>query len=69
MGSCRGAGALTICVPAPMRFKKRPSAFNACVGAELKGKTYAKPKPGMGGKRDARIQSAFTTAAKKCKTK
>ena len=44
----------------------RASAFNACVGAALKGKTYSKPAPGMGGQRDARIQSAFTSAAKSC---
>lgn len=44
----------------------RASAFNACVGAALKGKTYSKPAAGMGGQRDARIQSAFTSAAKSC---
>lgn len=44
----------------------RPSAFNACVGAALKGKTYSKPAPGMGGQNDARIQSAFTNAVRGC---
>jgi len=44
----------------------RPSAFNACIGAALKGKTYSKPPPGMGGQRDARIQSAFSSAARSC---
>ena len=44
----------------------RPSAFNACIGAVLKGKTYAKPAPGMGGQRDVRIQSAFTSAVHQC---
>lgn len=44
----------------------RPSAFNACVGAALRGQKYAKPAPGMGGQKDARIQSAFTAAARQC---
>ena len=44
----------------------RPSAFNACIGAALKGKKYSKPAAGMGGQRDARIQSAFTSAARTC---
>jgi len=44
----------------------RPSAFNACIGAQLKGKTYATPAPGMGGQNDARIQGAFTAAARSC---
>jgi hypothetical protein len=47
----------------------RPSAFNACVGAHLKGKEYAKPAAGTGGQKDKRIQSAFTTAVHACKTK
>ena len=44
----------------------RPSAFNACIGAALKGKSYSKPPVGMGGQQDKRIQSAFTSAAKSC---
>jgi hypothetical protein len=44
----------------------RPSGFNACVGAQLKKKTYATPAPGMGGMNDKRIQNAFTAAAKSC---
>lgn len=44
----------------------RPSAFNACIGAQLKGKTYATPSPGMGGQKDVRIQGAFTSAVKSC---
>jgi len=44
----------------------RPSAFNACIGAQLKEKRYPTPAPGMGGQRDVRIQSAFTTAARSC---
>ncbi len=43
-----------------------PSAFNACVGSQLKNKSYATPAPGMGGKNDARIRGAFTSAAKSC---
>lgn len=44
----------------------RPSAFNACIGAALKGKTYSTPTPGTGGQRDVRIQNAFTSAAQSC---
>jgi len=44
----------------------RPSAFNACVGGALKGKTYPRPPVGMGGQQDKRIQSAFTSAVKGC---
>ena len=67
MGSRRGMGRLTVTVPSPMRFKKRASAFNACVGAALRGQSYSKPAPGMGGRRDKRIQSAFISAVNSCK--
>lgn len=44
----------------------RPSAFNACIGAALKGKKYKKPAVGMGGQQDKRIQGAFTSAVRTC---
>lgn len=66
MGSRRGMGALAITVPSPMRFVKRPSAFNSCVGARLRDQRYPTPAPGLGGKRDQRIQSAFTQAVRAC---
>ena len=44
----------------------RPSAFNACIGAALRGQRYSKPPVGMGGQQDKRIQDAFTSAAKQC---
>ena len=44
----------------------RPSAFNACIGAALKGKEYSKPPVGTGGQQDKRIQGAFTSAARSC---
>ena len=47
----------------------RPSAFNACIGAELKDKKYPKPAPGMGGQKDKRIQAAFTSAVHTCAAK
>ena len=47
----------------------RASAFNACIGAVLKGQKYATPAPGMGGQKDKRIQSAFTSAARSCSRK
>ena len=47
----------------------RASAFNACIGAALRGKKYPKPAPGMGGQRDTRIQGAFSAAARTCSGK
>jgi hypothetical protein len=47
----------------------RSSAFNACIGAALKEKRYPTPAPGMGGQKDARIQSAFTSAVHSCSGK
>lgn len=44
----------------------RASAFNACIGGQLKKKTYSKPPVGMGGQNDKRIQDAFTSAARSC---
>lgn len=44
----------------------RPSGFNACVGAALKGKTYAKPPAGQGGRHNKQVRSAFIAAAKSC---
>ena len=67
MGSRRGMGRLTVTVPSPMRFVKRASAFNACVGAKLKGQEYSRPPKGTGGRRDKRIQNAFKTAVQSCK--
>ena len=45
----------------------RPSAFNACVGAQLRGKTYAKPPVGMGGRHNKAVQSAFIQASNSCR--
>ena len=69
MGSRRGMGRLTVTVPSPMRFKKRSSRYNACIGAQLKGKSYAKPPVGMGGRRNKAVQSAFISAVNSCKGK
>ena len=45
----------------------RPSAFNACIGAELRDKKYSKPPKGTGGQQDKRIQAAFIAAVQTCK--
>ncbi len=45
----------------------RPSGFNACVGAALKGKKYAKPPVGQGGRHNKAVQGAFTAAVNGCK--
>jgi len=44
----------------------RPSGFNACIGAALKGKRYSTPPVGTGGQQDKRIQTAFTSAVHAC---
>jgi hypothetical protein len=44
----------------------RPSAKNACIGAALKGKTYAKPPQGMGGRNNKAVHQAFVDAARGC---
>lgn len=47
----------------------RASAFNACIGAQLRGKTYPTPPVGTGGQQDKRIQGAFTSAVHACAKK
>ena len=46
---------------------RRPSAFNACVGAALRGRSYPRPAPGMGGRRNPQVHSAFIQAVNQCK--
>jgi hypothetical protein len=45
------------------------SAFNACVGAALKGKSYARPPAGMGGQNNPAVRAAFTAATRSCSGK
>jgi hypothetical protein len=44
----------------------RPSAFNACVGGQLKKKTYAKPPVGMGGRNNKQVRENFIAAVRSC---
>jgi hypothetical protein len=44
----------------------RASGKNACVGAALKGKTFAKPAAGQGGRNNVAVRQAFYDAAKSC---
>lgn len=44
-----------------LRFKKRPSGYNICIGKKLKGE----PGPKMG-RYDKAFQAKFTAAAKAC---
>jgi hypothetical protein len=44
----------------------RPSTKNACVGAALRKKKYAKPAEGTGGMRNTAVHQAFYDAAKTC---
>jgi len=46
-----------------LRFKKRPSAFNICIGKALKGT----PGPHNGGRYDKAFQQKFTSAVHSCK--
>ncbi len=45
-----------------LRFKKRPSAYNICIGKQLKGKSYA-----HGGRYSKEVQAAFKAAVVSCK--
>ena len=45
---------------------RRPSPRNACIGAALRGKSYAKPAPGMGGRNNMAVRQAFISAVKGC---
>jgi hypothetical protein len=45
-----------------LRFKKRASGYNACIGSALKGGEG----PTHGGRYDKSWQSKFTAAAKSC---
>ena len=45
-----------------LRFKKRPSGYNACIGNALKGGVG----PKNGGRYDKAWQGQFTAAVKKC---
>lgn len=61
MGSHKGVGRLQLYVPSPMRFKKKPSAFNLCIGNQLKGQ----PGPKLG-RYDVEFQKRFTKAVHSC---
>jgi len=45
-----------------LRFKKRPSGYNICIGKQLKGT----PGPIHGGRYDKGFQAKFTAAARSC---
>jgi hypothetical protein len=63
MVSHRSLGGLEISIGGGgLRFKKRPSGFNICVGNALKGKKYAK-----GGRYSTEVHQAFTAAVRGCK--
>lgn len=47
----------------------RPSRFNACIGAQMRDKTYAKPPVGMGGRHNEAVHNDFKSAVSSCKRK
>jgi len=57
MGSHKGKGTYRLYVPSPMRFRKRASEYNICVGKEMKGKRGSR----------AQIRAAFQSAANTCR--
>jgi hypothetical protein len=44
----------------------RPSGKNACIGAAMKGKKFASPGKGQGGRHNKAVHQAFYDAAKSC---
>ena len=46
---------------------KRASGFNACIGGALKGRKYAKPPVGRGGRHNEAVRSAFISAVASCR--
>lgn len=66
MVSHRKIGGLEISIGGGgLRFKKRPSAFNICIGKQLKGTSG----PTNGGRYDKAFQQKFTSAVKACSKK
>lgn len=62
MVSHKKIGGMVFTAPSPIRFKKRASQFNRCVGEKLKhGKG-----PVNGGRYDTGWQSQFTAAVHAC---
>ena len=57
-----GREALTISIKGGLRFKKRASGYNACIGSALKGGEG----PTEGGRYDKKWQAKFTNAAQRC---
>ena len=47
----------------------RPSGFNACIGAKMKGKEYSKPEVGKGGRHNVQVHRDFVAAAVACGAK
>lgn len=47
----------------------RPSGFNACISAELKGNKYATPAVGTGGRHNKQVRADFKAAVAACKKK
>jgi hypothetical protein len=46
---------------------RRASPRNACIAAALKGKKYAKPAPGFGGRHNKQVHAAFASASQACR--
>lgn len=50
-----------------LRFKKKPGAYQRCIGGEMKGVTHSSKPKGMGGRYDKDFQASFKSATQKCK--
>jgi hypothetical protein len=63
MTSHRKVGGLEVSIGASgLRFKKKPSGFNLCIGKAMKGT----PGPTHGGRYDREYQARFTAAVHSC---
>lgn len=63
MVSHKKIGGMYFTAPSPIRFKKRASQFNRCVGEKLKGGAG----PTHGGRYDTGWQRTFTAAVQSCR--
>lgn len=49
-----------------LRFKKRKSGYNACIGAAMEGVKHTSLPKGAGGRYDTAFQDKFSAAASTC---
>ena len=50
-----------------IRFKKKPGAYQRCIGGEMEGTKHTSLPKGTGGRYDEAFQKSFKDAVAKCK--